>query len=169
MTPPKDVRLIKEDLDGIIGCLIEQGLIDDSNFSVLRPKGSDWEVTFTGAEYISIGYNDLGYEEIYSELLEKRSYNARLIDGGLLQIMYRFQGEKLLQHRLAFLPSPTLRSFQEDPDLYFRDELFMEIVRRRITPFPLRFDYDDRDNVHNDIAHPRSHLRSEEHTLNSSH
>lgn len=158
MTPPKHSRLVKEDLDGIIGSLIERGLVDDSNFSILRQSGSCWEVTFTGAEYISIGFDEIGYEDIYSELLCKRSYNARLIDGGLLQMMYRFKGETLLQHRLVYLPSPTLRSFQEDPDSYFRDELFMEIVQRRIIPFPLRFDYDDRENAHKDVLHPRSHL-----------
>jgi len=156
--PPKEARLVKEDLDGIISALIERGLIDDSNFSILRQVGGKWEIAFTGAEYISIGYNDIGYDEIYAELLNKRSYNARLIDGGLLQMMYLFEGSKLLQHRLAYLPSPTLRPFQEDPESYLRDDLFMEIVSRRIIPFPLRFDYDDRNGVHKDVLHPRSHL-----------
>lgn len=158
MNPPKIIRLVKEDLDGILGSLIERGLVDDSNFSVLRPTGGNWEVTFTGAEHISIGFDEISYDEIYTELLSKRSYNARLIDGGLLQMMYLFQDEKLLQHRLAYLPSPNLRPFQDDPEAYLRDEIFMEIVQRRIIPFPLRFDYDDRKDAHKDVLHPRSHL-----------
>ena len=158
MTPPKEARLVKQDLDGIISVFIGLGLIDDSNFSTLRQVDGKWEITFTGAEYISIGYSDIGYNEIYQELVNKRSYNARLIDGGLLQMMYLFDGGKLLQHRLAYLPSPTLRSFQEDPESYLRDDLFLEIVSRRIIPFPLRFDYDDRKDAHKDVLHPRSHL-----------
>lgn len=158
MKPPKPAQLIKEDLDHNVGSLIERGLIDDTNFSILRQSGAAWEVTFTGAEHVSIGFSDIDYDQIYNELADKRSYNARLIDGALIQLMYLFDGDRLLQHRLAFLPSPSLRSFQEDPEAYIRDELFLDIVKRRIIPFPLRFDYDDRKKAHKDVIHPRSHL-----------
>ncbi len=39
-----------------------------------------------------------------------------------------------------------------------RDDLFLEIIQRRIVPFPLRFDFDERDGVHADVTHPKSHL-----------
>src|SRR3546814_15564225 len=39
-----------------------------------------------------------------------------------------------------------------------RDELFIEIVQRKIIPFPLRFDFDTREVIHADISHPKSHL-----------
>ena len=39
-----------------------------------------------------------------------------------------------------------------------RDDLFIEIVQRRIVPFPLRFDYDGREGVYVDVTHPKSHL-----------
>ena len=158
MRAPAEARLIKLELDALTANLIERGLCDDSNFSALRQSGGVWEVTFNGAEYVSIGLGDIDYGELYGELEAKRSYNVKLIDGGLIQLMYAFRQERLLQHRLAFFPSPTLRQFQEDADAYLRDELFLEIVSRRIVPFPLRFDFDDRDGVHVEVRHPRSHL-----------
>lgn len=150
--------VVKEDLDRLIGALIETGLCEDQNFPSIRQLGSNWEVTFSGAEHVSIGMGDTEYENVYRELAERRSYNMRLADGGLLQLMYRFDANHLLQHRLAFYPSPSLRPFPEEPDAYMYDELFIDIIRRHIVPFPLRFDFDDREEIHVDITQPKSHL-----------
>lgn len=158
MKVPQKIIKIKEDLDEIIANLLEKGICDDTNFSAIKRTEKYWEVTFSGAEYISIALSDIDYLDIYRELADKRSYNIRLVDGALLQFMYRFEDEKLVQHRLAFYPSPSLRSFQDDPDAYMQDELFLEIVKRRIVPFPLRCDFDDREGVAIDIVHPKSHL-----------
>lgn len=158
MTTPDRPKRIKADLDGLIGEMIRTGICDDSNFSAIRSAGNQWEVTFAGAEHVSIAMGDIDYLEIHRELADKRSYNMKLIDGALLQLMYRFDGDQLLQHRLAFYPSPSLIPFQDDPDAYMRDELFLEIIRRRIVPFPLRFDFDGREGVHIDVSHPKSHL-----------
>lgn len=151
-------KSIKEDIDGLISELIGKGVCDDSNFSAIRTSGSKADVTFSGSEHVSIGLGDIEYAEIYRELADKRSYNMRLVDGALLQMMYRVEGDELLQHRLAFYPSPSLLPFQDDPDAYMRDELFIEIVQRRIVPFPMRFDFDAREGVYIDVAHPKSHL-----------
>lgn len=115
-------------------------------------------MTFSGAEHVNIALGDIEYTDIYHELADKRSYNMKLVDGALVQMMYRVEDDRLLQHRLAFYPSPTLLPFRDDPESYIGDELFMEIVQRRIVPFPLRFDFDARDDVHVDVAHPQSHL-----------
>lgn len=151
-------KSIKEDIDGMISELIGKGVCDDSNFSAIRSSGSKADVTFNGSEHVSIALGDIEYAEIYRELADKRSYNMRLVDGALLQMMYRVEGGELLQHRLAFYPSPILLPFQDDPDAYMRDDLFIEIVQRRIVPFPLRFDFDTREGVHIDVSHPKSHL-----------
>lgn len=151
-------KSIKDDIDGLISELIGKGVCDDSNFSAIRTSGSKADVTFSGSEHVSIAFGDIEYAEIYHELADKRSYNMRLVDGALLQMMYRVEGDELLQHRLAFYPSPSLLPFQDDPDAYMRDELFIEIVQRRIVPFPMRFDFDAREGVYIDVAHPKSHL-----------
>jgi hypothetical protein len=149
---------IKEDIDRMISELIGKGICDDSNFSAIRASGSKADITFSGLQHISIALSDIGYAEIYQELADKRSYNMKLVDGAFLQLMYRIEGDQLQQHRLAFYPSPSLLPFQDDPDAYMRDELFIEIVQRRIVPFPMRFDFDAREGVSDDISHPKSHL-----------
>ena len=151
-------KSLKEDIDGLISELIGCGLCDDSNFSAIRSFVGGANVTFSGAEHVYIALGDIEYTDIYHELADKRSYNMKLVDGALVQMMYRVEDDRLLQHRLAFYPSPTLLPFRDDPESYMGDELFMEIVRRRIVPFPLRFDFDARDDVHVDVAHPQSHL-----------
>jgi hypothetical protein len=144
-------------MERLLALLIERGIADDQNFPVIRQLSEqDWEVSFDGAEHISIAMGDIAYHEIHKELSNKRSYNAKLIDGGLLQMMYRFQGEELSAHRLAYYPSPSLRPFQEDPEAYVRDELFIDIISRRIVPFPLRFDFDK--GAARDVYHPHCHL-----------
>ncbi len=147
----------REDLEHLIAELIGRGLADDQNFPAIRQTGkNDWEVSFQGAEYISIAMDDIEYELIYNELLDKRSFNVKLIDGGLLQLSYSFENNLLSKHRLAYYPSPTLRPFQNDPELYMRDEIYLDIISRRLIPFPLRFDYDTEAAV--DVTHPTCHL-----------
>lgn len=147
----------KDDLNALLSHLIERGIVDDQNYSIVRylPNQRS-EVTFKNAEHVSIAMRDIDYTAIHCELKEKRSYNAKLIDGGLLQMQYLFEGDQLVKHRLAFLPSLSLCPFQDDPEGYLRDELYLEIVSRRIVPFPLRFDFDM--SAAQDVAHPACHL-----------
>jgi hypothetical protein len=148
---------IKVEVDRILASLIEQGIADDQNFSALRYVAANcFEVTFAGAEHLSIAMENVPYEEIYSEIVSRRSYNIKLVDGGLLQLSYFFEREELRKHRLAFYPSPNLRPFQESPDDYFADHVFLEIVSRRIIPFPIRFDFDPSAAV--DVLHPICHV-----------
>jgi len=148
---------VREDLERLTAELIGLGLVDDQNFPATKQVGNSlWEVSFKGAENISLAMVDSEYEVIYNELSASRSFNLKLIDGGLLQLSYRFEDDILIKHRLAYYPSPSLRPFQEDPELYMREELYMEIVSRRIVPFPLRFDYDLK--AAKDVAHPCCHL-----------
>jgi len=157
MTTPKRPRAVRDDVEQIVSSLIEVGIADDQNFPVLRQiSAQEWEVTFAGAEHVSIAMGEFDYAAVHSELSEKRSYSVKLIDGGLLQMMYIFDGEQLVKHRLAYYPSATLRAFQDDPDAYMRDELFLDIVARRIVPFPLRFDFDHASAM--DVDHPCCHL-----------
>jgi hypothetical protein len=157
MKPPKLAEAIKRDLQGLLESLIRQGLVDDQNYPLLRRTSNTvWEVTFDHAQYVSVAMRDIDYAEIYKELLNKRSYTAKLIDGGLLHLMYRFEDERLVRHRLAYYPSPELPPFQENPESYWHEEQFLDIVSRRIIPFPLRFDFDE--TAARDVVHPMCHL-----------
>jgi len=71
-------------------------------------------------------------------------------------LMYAFEGDQLLRHRFAYYPSPTLRPFQEDAEAYLRGDLYLDVVSRRIVPFPVRFDFDKADA--REVVHPHCHL-----------
>jgi len=150
---------VRADIEGLISELIGCGVCDDSNFPVVRTHREQVvEVSFNGAEYISGSFGERQYIDVYQLLLNERSFSMKLVDGALLQMMYIIERDKLRQHRLAFYPSPSLLPFQDDPESYMDDELFVEIVKRKIIPFPLRFDFDSRQNVYKDVIHPMSHL-----------
>ncbi|MGS0756694.1 DUF2290 domain-containing protein, partial [Roseateles sp. GG27B] len=101
----------------------------------------------------AIALRDLAYDLAYKELDETEAYDVKLIDGGLLLLQYRFnEAGQLLQHRLGYFPNPTLPTIDEAPDLYEQDELYGDIVAKRLVRFPVRFDYAPAD--HKDVIHP---------------
>ena len=105
---------------------------------------------------------DLHPSEVYTEFYRNRAFNAKLLDGALLQMGYIFARGGLERHRLAFFPAPHLDPFERDPDLYYDDELYADILARQISPFGVRFDYDARDVRHRDVSHPKCHLTLED-------
>ena len=152
-------RQIKKQVDEIVGYLVEVGLAGDQNFAFRREvAGGCVEVTFPQAEHVSIALKDRAYSEIYEHLVQERAYNAKMPDGALVQMMYVFVGEMLQRHRLAFFPAPHLEEFQNNPEIYLEDEIYADVVARNIVPFPLRFDYDARDGIHQELVHPKAHL-----------
>lgn len=104
-----------------------------------------------------IALRDIAYENVYRDLELNEAYDVKLVDGGLLLFQYKFDGNKiLLQHRLAYFPSPVLPTIEEAPSLYENDELYGDIIARRIVRFPVRFDYAPDQKV--DVLHPASHM-----------
>ena len=150
---------VKRQIDSIFGHLVEVGLSDDQNSPYLREGREGYvEVAFDGAHGISVALRNLPYAEIYRVLLKDRIYSVKMPDGALLQLLYRFSNGVLLQHRLAFFPSPDIEEFQDNPKIYLEEEVFLEVISRRVVPFPIRFDYDAREPEAQLLAHPKSHL-----------
>lgn len=101
------------------------------------------------------------HAELHQELTSSNCYDFRFLDGALMTFKYEFDasGRGLLRRSaVSFLPSPDLTIFQEDPELYLGDELFGDVVDQRTVTVPLRFDYDAREDVVQDLDHPVSHL-----------
>ncbi len=150
---------IKKQIDGIVGYLVEIGLAEDQNFAFQRKVARGRvEVTFPNAEQVSIALKDRAYSEIYEHLVQERAYNAKMPDGALVQMVYVFDDSTLRRHRLAFFPSPHLEEFQNNPDIYLEDEMYADVVARNIVPFPVRFDYDATESIHQELVHPKSHM-----------
>jgi hypothetical protein len=81
-----------------------------------------------------------------------------MLDKALVHMAYEFDGRRLMRHRLSFLPSPQVVEFQNDPELYMREHLFVDVVGAQSVAVPIRFDFDVRENAPESSAHPTSHL-----------
>lgn len=138
--------------------LIESGLCDAQNFpSMITYPYNVTEIGVANKDY-SIFLKSITYSEMYQAVLEKKVYNIKMIDGALLTLLYRFSNDQLVAHRLSYFPAPDLIAFQNEPELYTEDELYVDILDRRIVTVPIRFDYDYDDSVCRPIEHPASHL-----------
>ncbi len=156
MLPSPD-EILKQ-INEIIGHLIETGLADREYGAFQRGSAGNMEITFHGADHVSIAMKDRFYAEIYQHMLEAGAYNVKLLDGALMQMMYIFANGNLLRHRLAFFPSPNLEEFQNNPEIYLLDEMYADVVEKNIVSVPIRFDYDASEEVYQEISHPKSHL-----------
>lgn len=147
--------------------LIESGLATDQCSPTIRrlsnSQREEVNISDIQSESSSIFLKKIPYKTLYYELLERRFYNIKMIDGALIQMQYIFSNNKIERHRLSFFPNPDLYSFQDYPDVYLEDKLYSDIVDVRLVCVPLRFDYDasrndDGEMVAKPIVHPVSHL-----------
>lgn len=138
--------------------LIETGLCDDQNFPSMIKRGCDIEEIGITAADNSLFLKSISYSEMYCELVRKKIYNVKLIDGALLYMLYRFENDQLLAHRLSYFPAPDLESFQNEPELYLEDEIYIDILDKRIVTVPIRFDFDRSEGTYKPVEHPISHL-----------
>ena len=154
-------------IEKITSNLIELALCMDQNFpSIKKLNHSIEEVNMCSIESSynsSIFLKNMSYGDMYYELCRRRMYNIKMIDGALIQMQYRFNGNSIESHRLAFFPSPNLDIFQNEPDIYFEDEIYSDILDARIVTVPLRFDFDDSEDQNGNkvaipVIHPISHL-----------
>jgi hypothetical protein len=143
----------------IVSKLIEVGLSDDQTFPALSTgPGQIVELTIPGSHDFSIALKNISYRDIYETLDANRSYNIRMVDGGLIQMLYRFKNEQLVSHRLCYFPSPDFEAFQNDPEIYIQDPIFGDVLSKNIVPFPVRFDFNEDINLHIEIDHAKSHM-----------
>lgn len=157
------VETFRKELIDLTSYLLERSMVDDQNLAVRRDVGGG-RVALE-APYWSNDPPDLfaavSYGELYLALTSSRAYDLRFLDGGLVQVRFEFSADRgggLLRSRLAYLPSPDLTPFQEDPEIYLYDELFGDVVDVRAVTIPFRFDYDTSENAVVDLHHPVSHV-----------
>jgi hypothetical protein len=148
---------ILKQIQNITEILIRLSLCDYQNPPLLRDLGHGYcDICISKHDNLSYVLKNISYQEIYAELNRTQSYNFKMLDGAIIQMMYRLKNDKLESHRLAFFPSPNLEEFQNNPEIYLDDEIYADIIARNIVPFPLRFDFDNTCFV--EIEHPESHI-----------
>lgn len=151
-------KIIYNQIQRLTKELIETGLCDAQNFPSMNKRSGGVEEIGVGRADNSIFLKSISYSEMYYELVKNKIYNAKMIDGALIYMLYRFENNKLLTHRLSYFPAPDLEVFQNEPDLYLEDEIYVDILDKRIVTVPFRFDFDRNEGVYKPVDHPISHL-----------
>lgn len=150
--------IIKNQIMQLTSDLISISLSENQNYPSEQEKsGNIVELGVTHADN-SIFLKRIPYPDMYNILIEKRSYNIKMIDGALLTMLYRFKAGKIYAHRLSYFPAPDLAVFQNEPDLYLEDEIYLDVIDKRVVTVPLRFDYDSNPETFRKVIHPISHF-----------
>lgn len=144
----KEIKLITTEL-------IRCGMAEEYNYPVIREQ----EVVWNKYSDISVYLRNLDYKKIYEEIESVKNYNFRMPDGGMFQLMYRFdrRGRELQSHRLAFYPSPTYEIYQNDCELYDNDDIYGDILNKSVLPVIVRADY-NKAEIKGNVHHPYSHI-----------
>lgn len=152
-----NAKSVYKQITQLTGDVIASGLCDAQNHpSMTQKPGEITEIGTTGTDH-SIYLKNIPYADLYAELNNRRQYNLKMIDGALISLSYRFHRDHLTAHRLSFLPAPDLEVFQNAPEAYMEDELYIEFTDKRLVTVPIRFDFDDGE-AFIPVEHPKSHL-----------
>jgi len=153
MLKPQDIY---SQITSLTTRLIESGLCDMQNFPSMAVLSHHLTEIGIGNKDYSIFLKSITYDEMYQAALGKKLFNIKMIDGALITLLYKFYNDQIIAHRLSYIPAPDLIAFQNEPELYTEDELYVEILDRRIVTVPIRFDFDKTACC--PIEHPVSHL-----------
>ncbi|WP_251135123.1 DUF2290 domain-containing protein [Exiguobacterium sp. s127] len=151
-------KITKSEIDDIITTLITHELCINQNFTSLKPIGSNNIVSWGQINDLSIVMKNVEYEEIYESLDREANYNFKLIDGSLVQMMYKFNNrEELISHRLGYFPSINLYSYEDNPEIYDVHDLYADILKKNTLPTIFRFDYDEDPELYVELDHAKCH------------
>lgn len=149
----KIINAVKSEIQNITIELIRCGLAIEYNFPIIN--GS--EIIWTKYTDISCYLKNNKYTDIYKEIDDKKNYNFKMPDGGIFQLMYRFDSKSIISHRLAYYPTSNYELYQNDPLIYEEDYIYGDILNRSVLPVIIRADY-NKDDVDSNVHHPYSHI-----------
>lgn len=158
MSKPSLINSVFAEVRVITAKLIEEGLAVDYNFPCKISIGKGQEISWSSQSRIAPQLKASNYEEIYKYVIEQRNFSFLLNDGGVLQLLYRFDHkDNLISHRLAYLPNPYSRNLA-DPLIIGPDEDSLNIVEKPLSILPIRFEYSNDESFYKEYKHPYSHI-----------
>ena len=161
MTEPTP-RNIRKGIDLAARWLVETSLADDIQSAIGERRRDGREIiVFPGSENTREALKRTSYAELHDYFITTRTYNAKLLDGAILQLEYEFENGSILRHRLAYLPSATNEPFQSHADFPSSEAHEADVAASAVVPVPVRFDFDIAAHV--DRLHPASHLTLGQH------
>ena len=153
---------IAAEIRGLIVHLVGSAITRDYYWPTTRRTRSMSTVSFDNDQYVADAMKLDTYKHVYTHLADRHAYNLMMLDGALVQFMYRFERRSLAGHRLAYMPAPDARQLH---DVFgdSRDGHLVAVTSRRAVPVPLRIDYDASERLHRPQTHPKCHLTLGEH------
>ena len=153
-----DINALEKEIAIITKGLLKTGVCDAPNYPIILSDNKYNDLVFSGFKDVSIALKDVEYSVVHRYLDENKQYNMKLVDGALIQFMYRFDRRGVLdKHRLCYFPSPNFEPFQNMSELYMDEGcLYADITAKEIIPVPVRVDYDPSN--HTEVTHPKSHM-----------
>ena len=158
------IRLAKDlekEISNVTTTLVGVSLCDEQNMPSQKTnkKTGIVEIGVAGNVSFSAAMKNIAYKDAYNEIESTGSYNIKLIDGALLQLLYRTTiDNRLISHRLSFYSSPSHETYQNEPEIYEIDSIYSDFTKKNIVPFPIRFDFNSDEDLHVDGEHPKSHM-----------
>lgn len=151
-----DASKILLQINSLTKDLINTGLCDDQNFPHIVNLGKNMKRVCIGDLGTTMFLKNVSYRDIYYEMLKKRAFNFKMLDGALVLLEYSFRGKEMIHHRLSFFPSPDLLEYQSNEEIYLEDNIYLDILNKQVVTVPLRFDYEKDKAV--PVEHPIVHL-----------
>tara|TARA_R110001583_G_C5651727_1_gene408811 strand:- start:174 stop:878 length:705 start_codon:yes stop_codon:yes gene_type:complete len=152
---------IEREISSLTLKLVQLSLCDEQNMpskKISRQNGVT-DISLPGNVTFTSAMKNIQYHEAYKEIEKSNSFNIKMIDGGLIQLLYRIGSKnKVESHRLAFYSSPSHETYQNEAEIYELDEIYADFIKKNIVPFPIRFDYNADSSLHVDTDHPKSHI-----------
>lgn len=152
---------IEKEISTITATLVGASLCDEQNMpsKKIHTRTGVVDIGVSGDVSFSASMRNISYADAYREIESTNSYNLKMIDGALIQLLYRVTNDNfLISHRLSFYSSPSHETYQNEPEIYELDSIYSDFIKKHIVPFPIRFDFNLNDNLHIDGEHPKSHL-----------
>lgn len=153
-----DATKIMAQLNTLTKDLINTGLCVDQNFPHIVIQRENKKKICIGELGTNIFLKNVPYRDVYYEMLHRRAYNLKMLDGAMLLLEYTFQKKDIIHHRLSFFPSPDLLEYQQNEEIYLEDEIYLDILDKQIVAVPFHFDFEKEDDIVKPIEHPVSHL-----------
>ncbi len=159
MSPAAESKETLKQLKQLTTAMVQAGLSNEQNFpSTHGDPNGEFEITIGASSSMTIALKNVAYHLVYRELEAARCFNFKMADGALIALRYRFSGGSISEHSLSYFPSPDLKQFQNDPEIYLDDEIYADVLAQNIVPFPIRFDYSSDNTRFVELHHPYSHL-----------
>lgn len=153
------VEQFRKEYEDVVVYLVEKSLVDRQKFLARRAR-PDGVMTLESDYWQAAPRMQakVPYTELYERARSMDAFDLLFLDGAIVQMRYEFSSRsgELLRSSASFLPSPSLTAYQDDPELYLRDEVYGDVIDPRVVPVPMRADYDPGAAV--EVHHPSSHL-----------